>query len=123
MPLHSKSEDAPAVLSDVVTYEISNIYSRESIILSAQSADLPLGTVMALAADTWQPLTSGLADVNKAAVLIAPVRTSGAVQKTALLVRGAVINPAGLVWGNGLTENEKTAALDMLDVQGVVARS
>lgn len=123
MPLYTKNEDAPKTLSDVVIYEISPLFSRESVTLPAQAKPLALGTVLAHAADAWQPLTPGLADVDTMAVLISPVAVSDAEQTTAMLVRGVVVSLDGLVWDAGLTQNDKTTALGKLDAQGVVARS
>lgn len=86
--------------------------------------ELPMGQVLAWDAQNsvFVPLDHAANDGTEvaAAVLVEPV---DGVATVPLIRRGAVVNAAALVWPAGITAGQTSAAINQLEVRGIVTRT
>jgi hypothetical protein len=116
-----------SVLSDLLKWEIASRYSRDAVTLtSAVAATWPAGTVLAQGADgKYSPVNPGGTGAAKvsAAVLLDKVNVPAGDIASAALRRGAIVDPALLVWPAATTEAQIAAGLTELEARGIVARA
>ena len=114
-----KTYEAPELLGELLLFEISPDYCRDSLSIKAPSAALAMGTVLMVNADgTLSPWAAAAepeddapatADPAAAGVLLADVAVSSS-------------NVEALKWPASLAEAKKKTALATLESLGVVAR-
>lgn len=135
--LETKTYDAPELLGELVLFEISPDYCRETADIKAASAEIPLGTVLVKNDDgtlsPWAPAAAAAAlgeEEEKAAaaadpapvgILLRTVPASSANVEAPVLKRGALVSASMLKWPAD-AEEKKTAALAALEALGIVAR-
>lgn len=135
--LDVKNYDAPELLGELVLFEISPDYCRETAAIKAASAEIPLGTVLMKNDDgTLSPWAAAAAaaalgeEEEKAAaatdpapvgILLRTVPASSANVEAPVLKRGALVSASMLKWPAG-AEEKKPAALAVLEALGIVAR-
>jgi len=114
----------PKDLGDLLLVEVSPGWTKEKAVLLA-GTDYPLGQVLAKAAGKYQALNPAGADgAEKAAAVLGEHVDATAGDKSGVVIaRGAVVTLAELAWPAGITEAQKTAALDELNALGIVARA
>lgn len=114
----------PKDLGDLLLVEVSPGWTKEKAVLLA-GTDYPLGQVLAKVAGKYQALNPAGADgAEKAAAVLGEHVDANAGDKPGVVIaRGAVVTLAELAWPVGITEAQKTAALDELNALGIVARA
>jgi hypothetical protein len=114
----------PKDLGDLLLVEVRPGWTKEKATLLA-GTDYPFGQVLAKVAGKYQVLDPAGADgaEKAAAVLGEPVDATAADKPGVVIARGAVVAQAELTWPAGVTEDQKTAALDELNALGIVARA
>jgi hypothetical protein len=114
----------PKDLGDLLLLQVSPGWTKSKVTLLA-GTDYPLGQVLAKVAGKYQTLDpAGTGAAKKAAVVLAErVDATAGDQPGVVIARGAVVALAHLVWPSGITEAQKSAALDELNAQGIVARA
>ena len=121
MPLEVKTYEAPALLGELLLYELNPEYCRDTVAIEASENDLPMGTVMVANADgtfgAW-----AVTDTDAAGVLLCDVPASGAAAAAPLVRRVATVSRTALRWPEGATDEQKSAALAALEANGVIAR-
>lgn len=135
--LDVKNYDAPELLGELVLFEISPDYCRETAAIKAASAEIPLGTVLMKNDDgtlsPWAPAAAAAAledgeekaaaatDPAPVGILLRTVPASSANVEAPVLKRGALVSASMLKWPAG-AEEKKPAALAVLEALGIVAR-
>ncbi|MDR6915095.1 hypothetical protein J2X66_001960 [Pseudomonas sp. 3296] len=114
----------PKDLGDLLLIEVCPGWTRSQATLMA-GTDYLLGQVLAKVAGKYQALDlAGTGPAKKAtAVLADPIDATAADQPAIVIARGAVLALAELIWPAGITDAQKTTALDELNAQGIVARA
>lgn len=135
--LDVKNYDAPELLGELVLFEISPDYCRETAVIKAASAEIPLGTVLMKNDDgtlsPWAPAAAAAAleegeekaaattDPAPVGILLRTVAASSVNIEAPVLKRGALVSASMLKWPAG-AEEKKPAALAVLEALGIVAR-
>lgn len=124
--------DAPELLGELLLFEISPDYCRESGTIQAADTETPLGTVLMKNADgtlsPWvsaaEPAEGRTADPDPTAVgvLLRAVPASETDMAAPVLRRGAIVSASALKWPADTTEDKKGVALAALEALGIVAR-
>lgn len=127
-----KTYDAPELLGELLLFEISPDYCRESGTVQAAETETPLGAVLMKNADgtfsLWTPAAEPeegkTADPDPAAagVLLRAVPASETDTDAPVLKRGALVSASALKWPAGTTDDKKGVALAALETLGIVAR-
>ncbi|WP_339521625.1 head decoration protein [Pseudomonas sp. EL_65y_Pfl2_R96] len=114
----------PKDLGDLLLLQVSPGWTKSKVTLLA-GTDYPLGQVLAKVAGKYQALDPGGTGAAKkaAAVLAERIDATASDQPGVVIARGAVVALAHLVWPSGITEPQKSVALDELNAQGIVARA
>lgn len=111
-------------ISDIVSFEVNPIWCRQTGAFGSGYLVQP-GTVLARVADKFLPID--FAGTGDAAIAVGisyeKVDAALADTKGVALLRGAVVDPNGLIWPDGATDNQKAAALAELELRGIVARA
>ncbi|MCM8532230.1 MAG: head decoration protein [Lentisphaeraceae bacterium] len=109
--------------SDVVHMEGDNNYSMKKITV-ADTHTVELGQVLGqqTASGEFEPLNQDASDGTEvaAAVAISEKEDESGTKEIIAFVRHGILNDAGLVWPDDITEPEKTLALSQLESQGIV---
>lgn len=121
MPLEVKTYEAPALLGELLLYELNPEYCRDTVSIKVPENDLPMGTVMVANADgSCAPWAA--TDTDAAGVLLCDVPASDKAAAAPLVRRVATVSKSALRWPAGATETQKAAALAALEAKGVIAR-
>lgn len=114
----------PKDLGDLLLLQVSPGWTKSKVTLLA-GTDYPLGQVLAKVAGKYQTLeAAGSGAAKKAAAVLAErIDATASDQPGVVIARGAVVALAHLVWPSGITEAQKTTALDELNTLGIVARA
>jgi hypothetical protein len=114
----------PKDLGDLLLIEVCPGWTRSQATLLA-GTDYPLGQVLAKVAGKYQTLDlAGTGPAQKAAAVLAEHTDATAADQPGIVIaRGAVLALDQLVWPPGITEAQKTTALDELNALGIVARA
>lgn len=114
----------PKDLGDLLLLQVSPGWTKSKVTLLA-GTDYPLGQVLAKVAGKYQTLDPAGTGAAKKAVAVLAERIDATVsdQPGVIIARGAVVALAHLVWPSGITEAQKSVALDELNAQGIVARA
>lgn len=116
----------PKYLSDVLLVEVAQGWTKQNIVLAATTAALAIGTVLSkTAAGIYQPINFAASDSTKnaVAVLASAEAISTGQEKAVAIARGATVSKNNLVWPDGATEAQITAALAQLEALGIVAQN
>lgn len=113
-------------LGDLLKFEAPNLYSRDVVVLAA-GQNLQLGTVLArkTADGKLYALVPAGADGTEIAVgvLANDVDATLIDRSDAILIaRHAIVATGALIWPAGITDPQKSTALDQLKALGVLAR-
>lgn len=123
--LEVKTFDAPELLGELLLFELSPDYCRDTLTIKAPSAALAMGTVLTANDDgtlsAWAAASSG-SDPAVVGVLLADVAVSSSNVAAPVLKRGAIVSAAALKWPASLAEDKKKTALATLEALGIVAR-
>lgn len=125
-----KTYDAPELLGELLLFEISPEYCRDTLTIKAAETETPLGAVLMRNADgtlsLWTPAAEPeedrTADPAAAGVLLRAVPASASNTAAPVLKRGALVSAAALKWPAGTAEDKKGAALAALEALGIIAR-
>lgn len=114
-------------LADLLLVEVHRGWSRQTLVVGDQAgAAVPFATVLGkvTASGVYVPLAPAAEDgsQNAAAILLDDLPAVSDDTRAAALRRGAVVNPAALVWPAGITGAQKSAALALLEVNGIIAQ-
>ena len=113
--------------SDIVKSEAEDRFSRDTETLAAGAGVVVVGTVLSKATSSGKfgPLTPGASNgtQNAAAVLLETVDTDNGDRLVVTLKRHAQVVLQSLVWPEGITDVQKSSALDALEAKGIVARN
>ncbi len=114
----------PNDLGDLLLVEVSPGWTRSKVTLLA-GTDYLLGQVLANVAGKHQLLDPAATDAaNKAvAVLAEPIDATTGDQPGIVIARGAVLALDHLTWPSGITDAQKSTALDELNTLCIVARA
>lgn len=116
----------PTHLSDVLLVEVAPGWTKQNGMLSATTVALGIGVVLAqLASGEFTPVDfAGTGAAKKAAgVLATTADVSATAQKTVVIKRGAVVAKNNLVFPEGATDVQITAALAEFEALGIVAQN
>lgn len=125
-----KTYDAPELLGELLLFEISPEYCRDTLTIKAAETETPLGAVLMRNADgtlsLWTPAAEPeedrTADPAAAGVLLRAVPASASNTAAPVLKRGALVSATALKWPAGTAEDKKGAALAALEALGIIAR-
>jgi hypothetical protein len=115
----------PTTLSDLLKYEASNLYSRDTVtVLLGQH--LPLGAVVGIVTVTGKvkaidPAASDGSQIAAGVLLQGSDATAFDV-RSVMVARHALVSDQALVFPVGLTAGEKNTALHQLKAAGIVPR-
>ncbi|MDR1424293.1 MAG: head decoration protein [Azoarcus sp.] len=111
-------ETKPPVLSDLLLAEVLPAWSRQTITLaSAASAAVPVGSVLTAAGVA----PAANATATSAAVLIEPLKVGDT--QALVVARGAVVDPARLVWAASASDAQIATGLAALAALGIVPKT
>lgn len=98
--------------------------SRETGPYAADNGKIIAGTVLATVGDEYVPLDPAASDGSEVATDIAmyPVDTTGATVRGTVTARLTEVQAEVLVWPEGATDEQKTAALAQLQSTTIIAR-
>ena len=106
--------------------EAQGYRSREQVIIATGSGELKAGAVLGkvTASGKYAPLDPDATDGSEdaAAILYEPCDATGADVRRAVTARDAEVVAELLVFADGTTDPEKTAALASLAALGIIAR-
>lgn len=116
----------PRYLGDVLKYEAPNLYSRDQVTVAA-GQQLILGTVVGRVTATgkFKQLDPAATDGSEAAagILIVDVdATLIDVDEGLIVARHGIVAAATVVWPDGITAEQKIAALAQLKSLGILVR-
>lgn len=123
--MQSQTFTQPKTLAAVLLLEVKPGWTKQKVLLKAGAA-YALGTVLAIDANKkfvhLDPADDGSEKVAVAVLGEAVDATDGDATGVAIK-RGAVVDLTELVWPAGITAPQKAAALDQLEVVGIVAET
>lgn len=98
--------------------------SRETGAYAADNGKVIAGTVLATVGGEFVPLDPAATDGSETATSIAmyPVDTTGGVKRGTVTARLTTVQAEVLVWPEGATDEQKTAALAQLETTTIIAR-
>lgn len=113
-------------LGDLLKYEASHFYSRDQVTVAAGET-LPLGAVVGMETTTFKvkPFDPSATDGSQhvAGVLLQAVDALLVDREDGLMIaRHAIVADHALVWPTGITQAEKSAALQQLRNLGILVR-
>ncbi len=112
--------------SDVVKDEGKNRFSRDTDVLALGSGKVIPGTVLGqvTASGKFKPLAPAASDGTQtaAAVILQYADATSADQSVVNLKRRAQVVLQALVWPEGITDTQKSAAIAQLKALGIVPR-
>lgn len=123
--MHSQTFNQRKTIADILLLEVRAGWTKQRVLLKAGLV-YALGTVLALdATKKFVPLDPAAEDSEKDAVAVLgeEVDATDADALGVAIKRGAVVDVAELVWPAGITDVQKTAALEQLEVFGIVAET
>lgn len=121
MPLEVKTYEAPALLGELLLYELNPEYCRDTVTIKAPETDLPMGTVMVRNGDgTYSPWAD--ADTDAAGVLLCDVAATEADVTAPVVRRVATVSASALQWPDATADARKAACLAALETIGIIAR-
>ena len=113
----------PKHVGDVLLVEVAKGWTKQKGVLSATTVDLEIGTVLTKVAGKYKPVDLAATNGSQLPVGIlavrAPINTGE--QPIVFIARGASVAKDQLVWPVGATTNQIAAALDALELKGIVA--
>ncbi|KRP97478.1 hypothetical protein TX25_06120 [Pseudomonas lactis] len=114
----------PKDLGDLLLVEVAPGWTKQKATLLG-GANYAFGQVLAKVAGKYQVLDLAATGAAKkaAAVLGEQIGATAGDTPGVVIARGAVVAINELVWPEGITEPQKTTALDELNALGVVARA
>ena len=119
----------PTTLQSVLKWEQENRYSREKITI-ASGQSVILGQVLSKLTATGEYVALDLTvkdpvdgSETAAAISFDDYDASSSAVPGVAIIRDAIINPAGLIWPEGATDEDKAAALTTLNAAGLIFRS
>lgn len=114
----------PKDLGDLLLVEVAPGWTKQKATLLG-GANYAFGQVLAKVAGKYQVLDLAATGAAKkaAAVLGEQIGATAGDTPGVVIARGAVVAINELVWPEGITEAQKTTALDELNALGVVARA
>lgn len=114
----------PKTISDILTWEVDQNYSRE-VVTIASGRWLPIGTVLGkiTASGLYVALNPAATDGSQtaAAVLLADVDAYADIPALAAMRMG-ILKASGLGWPAGITPEQKAAAISQLQALGLLVR-
>ena len=119
-------QQEPVNLGDLLKYEASHYYSRDTAVVAA-GQQLNVGTVVSQDSNTgkWYALDpSGNDGVEIAAGILAVDvnAVTSDFDEAIVIARHAIVSSAEVVWPASITANEKTTAIEELKALGVLIR-
>ncbi|RDD34308.1 head decoration protein [Wolbachia endosymbiont of Cylisticus convexus] len=112
-------------LGDLLKYEVSNLYSRDSITV-AKGQNLKLGAVVAKKTDDGfiRVLNPAGTDGTQTAigVITSDVNSKDGDTKAIIITRIALLADHAVVWPANITEKQKNAAIKQLEGRGIIIR-
>lgn len=115
----------PVNLGDLLKYEAPNLYSRDTVTVASGQV-LELGAVVGRVTSTGKikAIDPAETDGTESAigVLLQACDATSADQKGVLLARHAIVHDESLVFPEGATSPQKSAALDQLISIGILPR-
>ncbi len=119
----------PRNLGEVLLYEAENFfYSRDEARIASGEV-IVLGQVLSQDADSgeYRALVITAGDTPSVSVAsgmaIRDIAASEDVVETVVLMRHAIVKRDGLVWPEGMTQDQQDAAIAQLTAQGILVRS
>lgn len=111
-------------LGDLLKYEPSSLYSRDSIAV-AKGQNLKLGTVVGRDKDNMIKVINPTAtDGTQTAigVITSDVNSKDGDTKAVIITRIALLADHAIVWPANITEEQKAAAIKQLEARGIIIR-
>jgi hypothetical protein len=110
-------------LGDLLKYEASSLYSRDSIAV-AKGQNLKLGTVVGRDKDNMIKVINPTAtdDTQTAIGVITSDVNATENTKAVIITRTAVLADHAVVWPANITEEQKNAAIKQLEGRGIIIR-
>ncbi|WP_264688348.1 head decoration protein [Wolbachia endosymbiont (group A) of Sympetrum striolatum] len=111
-------------LGDLLKYEASSLYSRDSIAVT-KSQNLKLGTVVGRDKDNMIKVINPTAtDGTQTAigVITSDVNSKDGDTKAVIITRIALLADHAIVWPANITEEQKAEAIKQLEVRGIIIR-
>lgn len=120
MPTYSPKK----ALGDLLLVEVAPGWTKQKALLLA-GTDYALGTVLSKVAGKHRALDPAGVDGSEVAVAVLgeQVDAVAADAPGVVIARGAVVEASELVWPAGITDLQKSTALEALDALGIVARA
>ena len=115
----------PARLGDILNYEADQLYSREEVTI-ASGQNLPIGTVIGrVSADgkvvQFDPSASDGSE-TPAGILCESIDATAADTASWIAARHAIVSEDALVWPEGITAGQLSAATVTLKNLGILVR-
>lgn len=118
-------QQEPVNLGDLLKYEASHYYSRDTAIVAA-GQQLSLGTLVGQENSSGKlfALDPSKTDgtQNTVGILAADVDATLADAEALLVARHAIVSPEALIWPVGINANKKNKAIEQLKELGVLIR-
>ncbi|WP_341820702.1 head decoration protein [Wolbachia endosymbiont (group A) of Myopa testacea] len=107
-------------LGDLLKYEASSLYSRDSIAV-AKGQNLKLGTVVGRDKDNMIKVINPTA-TDDTQTAIGVITSDVNATKAVIITRIAVLADHAVVWPANITEEQKAAAIKQLEARGIIVR-
>ncbi|WP_265034398.1 head decoration protein [Wolbachia endosymbiont (group A) of Apoderus coryli] len=108
-------------LGDLLKYEASSLYSRDSIAV-AKGQNLKLGTVVGRDKDNMIKVINPTATDGAIGVITSDVNSKDGDTKAIIITRIALLADHAVVWPANITEEQKNAAVKQLEARGIIIR-
>jgi len=112
----------PKHLGDVLRVEVSKGWSKDSGTYTQHAQPYDIGTVLSFVGGKYTRYDPAAKDAP-AAIAAENVNASSGDTQGVVLARGATVVIDALIWPDGLTDAQKSAAFKRLDERGIVARA
>lgn len=116
----------PKNLGDLLKYEAPNLYSRDQDTVAA-AQNLPLGTVVGRETATakLKAIDPTATDGTETAVGVLGNDVDATLidrEDAILIARHAIVARGALIWPTGISNAQKTAAIEQLEALGILTR-
>jgi hypothetical protein len=120
MPFNTTSETMGSRLTDLIGWELEQSYCRDLVTLT--DAEVSMGAVLARdASGDYLAIAPAATDGTEVPRAIA-IEDGSAEGQVVVLRRACIVKAGALVWPDGTTDTQKSAAIEALADAGVLVR-
>lgn len=114
----------PKHIGDLLLVEVKSGWTKDKVPFAKAAAPVPLGTVLAQVDGKYVAYDPANAETAPAIAIAAETVDSTEAERPSVVIgRGATVAIDELIWPEGITDVQRTAALASLSALGIIART